>query len=103
MRYVIRSDDPAELTLCENDDRKSILQNIAVLLSTRCGTVPMYREFGLPMNFLDKPMSVAETLMAAEIKDALADFEPRATYIDLSLEANVEKPGEVIVILEVEI
>lgn len=86
MIHTISTNSPPQLTLCENDTLKSILQNVYLILATRINTVPMYREFGLPMAFIDKPVLAAETISAAEIRDALAEFEPRAKFVDVSYE-----------------
>ena len=84
MTYAVSSADEYALNLSEGNEIDSVLQNIAVLLNTRKGTVPMYREFGLPMEFIDKPLEVAETIAYAEITDALEQFEPRAELKNLS-------------------
>ena len=103
MVFTLRSDEKLDITLCENDTVNSVLQNIAVLLATRKGTVPMYREFGLDMNYIDKPIDVAKTIMASEISEAIEDFEPRATLLNIEIENSTEEPGKVAVILEVDI
>lgn len=100
MTYKVTSTDDYTLKLSENNEIDSILQNIAVLLNTRKGTVPMYREFGLPMNFIDKPMDVAETIAYSEITDALEIFEPRATLVGLSF---TKSTGGLGITVEVEI
>ncbi len=87
MIYTVTSTDPPQLTLDENDTLKSILQNVYLLLTTRKNTVPMYREFGIPMAFIDKPLLAAETIAAAEIREALATFEPRAELVDVTYES----------------
>ncbi len=86
MTYTVSSSDGYSLYLNQNDAVRSILQNIAVLLCTKKGTVPMYREFGLSMEFVDKPPEVAETLAFSEISEALEMFEPRAALDDLYFE-----------------
>ncbi len=101
MTFTVRTDTAPDYTLCEDDTTKSILQNISLILGTRKGTVPMYREFGLSMEFVDKPMDVAQTMMYAEIEEAFEEFEPRATLTDISFEANYK--GELVAVLEVEI
>lgn len=53
MTYKVSAVDVGTVKLNEQDTVSSVLQNIAILLSTRQGTVPLYREFGLPMRFLD--------------------------------------------------
>lgn len=103
MTYTIRSDDLLKVKLCENDTVQSVLQNISVIFSTRKGTVPMYREFGIDMEFLDKSAEVAKTLMASTIQEAIEEFEPRATVRKISFENGDSVLGKNVVILEVEI
>ncbi|MCG8639137.1 MAG: GPW/gp25 family protein [Desulfobacterales bacterium] len=57
--------------------KAEIVQNVAVILSTIKGTVPLDREFGISAGFLDKPMPVAQALMAGEIAAEVEKQEPR--------------------------
>ena len=99
--YKIRSDQAGDLTLCENDEVRSVIQNVHMILGTRCGTVPMYRDFGLPMEFIDSPAPVAENILAAEVSEALEKYEPRAKLKSVSAEFDVD--GKMYAVLEVEI
>jgi len=81
MKYTVRSDSAQSLNLCEENRINSILQSLYLLLTTRQGTVPMYRDFGLPMNFVDKPVTVVETLIASEIREAME----KSLIINLSI------------------
>lgn len=101
MTYKLNSADNYSLNFSVNDSDKSVLQNVSLLLNTKQGTVPMHREFGLPMEFVDKPQEIAETIAYAEISEALDRFEPRATLIDIYFEKN--KDGEMCNIVEVSI
>lgn len=89
MDIVIDQDEDYSANFRETDEISSIKQNIALLLNTKKGTIPMHRDFGLPMEFVDKPMNVAETIATLEISEALETFEPRATLKDLRF-----KPSE---------
>jgi len=53
-------------------------RRISLLLSTREGTVPLDREFGLNMDFLDSPSQTAKSLYAAEVTKKVARFIPEA-------------------------
>jgi len=103
MIYTVNPQDLSEIKLNENNEIASILQNIMIILSTCQHTVPLYREFGLPMEFTDKPIPVASTMMIAEIQEAISVFEPRATFVDISFETDESVPGKLIPIVEVEI
>lgn len=99
MDLIIDSGKNYSQELMEKDTPRSVVQNIALLLNTKKGTVPMYREYGLPMEFIDKPINVAETMAFAEITEALEKFEPRATL--KKMEFYKDKSGKTEIVLEV--
>lgn len=51
-------------------------RQLALLLSTRAGTMPLDREFGMNMDFLDMPPEVAKSLYTAEVTRKVAKFIP---------------------------
>ena len=57
LQFTFASDKLAEL------DRK-----LALLYSTREGTMPLDREFGINMDFVDMPPEVAKSLYVAEVR-----------------------------------
>jgi len=103
MSYKVSTRDLSKITLSQADRVSSILQNIAIILSTRQQSIPLYRSFGLPMQFIDKPIPVAKPLIIAEIQEAIAEFEPRATLVNVTFEEDESAPGRLIPTVEVEI
>ena len=106
MKYQVSAADRASLGALqfgEIDAVRSVLQNIAVILSTPKGTVPLYREFGLDWTMLDKPAPVARVLMVAEVREAIERWEPRATVTDISFSEDPARPGVLMPVVEVEI
>lgn len=101
MIYKISNKSEIQYTLCENRELESVLQNIALILRTKRGTVPMYRDFGLPMAFIGMPLPAAEAMAAQEIYDAIEAFEPRVKLNDISLTAT--ESGAMKIEVEVEI
>ena len=99
MEYEIIGDDQFNTVFAEENERKSIMQNIAMLCSTRKSTVPQHRDFGLPMEFIDKPADIAENIAAAEISEGIENFEPRAALKSVSFKSSSE--GKIIIQLEV--
>ena len=99
MSYMVSSKNLGSITLNESDTVRSVLQNIAIILSTRQLSVPLYRDFGLPMQFIDKPMAAARPLLIAEIRDAIAEYEPRATVLNVTFDDT--SPGKLEAIVEV--
>lgn len=103
MSIIIRSDEPMKLSLMENNEERSVAQNIALLISTKQGTCVGYREYGLPMRYLNKPFPVAETLIVSEIESAVEEFEPRATVLSVEILQDTDNLGKPIVKVEVEL
>ena len=101
MAYKVNSADNYSISLQQDNKVFSVLQNIALLLNTKRGTVPMYRDFGLPMEFVDKPIDVAENMAYVEISDALEEFEPRAKLEDVYFEKTAN--GKMSITVEVSI
>jgi len=91
--YVVSPDDTLTLRLGETDPVRQVLQNIAVLLATPKGSVPLYRDFGLDYSCLDKPTPVAETMLRSAVRTAILRWEPRANLIDVKIEEDALQPG----------
>lgn len=103
MSYLVSPQDAEKYSLFENDPVKSTLQNIAVILATPLGSVPLYRDFGLDQSFLDKPKPVAEVMMVVPVREAIERWEPRAEFVELTLLDDPSSPGKFIPVVEVEI
>lgn len=103
MSYVVRASDVQSISLSENDTFASVLQNVAIIIGTRQGTIPLYREFGLPMKYIDKPMDIAKTVMVSEIETYVPVFEPRARVAGVSFEVDESTPGRLIAAVEVDV
>lgn len=72
----------------ENQD--DILRCLNTLLMTPAGTVPLDRDFGIDNSLLGYSIDVAQSLLAVEIIDKVAKYEPRASVLELELEPNAE-------------
>ena len=103
MSYTISATDLGKLRFNETETISSVLQNIAIILSTPKGTVPLYRDFGLDWRHLDKPMPVAKVLMIAEVREAIERWEPRATVQKISFDIDPAQPGVLLPKVEVDI
>lgn len=67
-----------EIAFSAADTAEDVQRCIAVLLSTRAGSVAMDREFGLSWDFIDLPVEAAQAALTAEIVAKVAKYEPRA-------------------------
>ena len=79
LEYTFAGDYMAEL------DRQ-----LALLLSTREGTMPLDREFGLNMDFVDMPPEVAKSLYVAEITKKTAQFIPEVRVQEVAWGAGAQ-------------
>lgn len=101
MSYKVRPG--LSLTLNEKDPIKSILQNVSIILSTIKGTCPMFRQFGISGEVVDKPIPVAMVLMQSDIKEAVEEYEPRVEVLSIDFEAPADNPGQLIPTVTVEV
>ena len=83
MKYTVSARDNKRFRLGVADREQSILQNIALILATPKGSVPLYRDFGLSQEMLDRPREAAKPLLRAAVKEAIQDWEPRAAFVEL--------------------
>ncbi|WP_295759213.1 GPW/gp25 family protein [uncultured Oscillibacter sp.] len=103
MEYTVSATDLANIQLNEEDRVKEILRNVAVILATPKGSVPMYRSFGLDMSFLDKPMNLAKNMAVIPVREAIEEWEPRAEYKDINLFFDPSNPGKLAFTVQIEI
>ena len=67
---------------------EEILQNVATIISSRTGTMPMSRDIGLSWDWLGMPLSRAQPQIVADVANAIAELEPRATLEDVEAETD---------------
>ena len=87
MIYSVTLD--TKVNFAPQTEAEEIQQNIRTIISTRKGTVPLDRDFGLNYSWLDKPYLVARTLMMAEVIEAIQQYEPRANIRDVKFDNEV--------------
>ena len=76
-------------------------RQLAFLLSTRAGTVPLDREFGLDMDFVDRPPEVAKSLYTAEVTKKVAQYIPTVRVREITWSAVDGKLSPKVVITSV--
>ena len=103
MTYEVSEADLKTLRLDERDTVSSVLHNVALILATPKGSVPMYRDFGLDREFLDMPVPEAETRMIAPIREAVEQWEPRAMVKDVFFTRSRDGRGKLVAHVEIEI
>ena len=80
MQLVV-SGEPRPLVIAPESLAEEVAQNVAVILATPKGSVPLDRDFGLDFNLVDKPEPRAKALMAVEIVRQVGRYEPRARVL----------------------
>lgn len=86
MNYVVSLD--AEIDFSPSTEVIEILQNVRTILSTRKGSVPLNRDFGLSWSYVDMPTPVAQMQMRSEIMDAIEAYEPRAKVVSVEFNSS---------------
>lgn len=84
MTHTIKAFQPKSINLAPQTIEEEVLQNVAMIISTPQFSVPLDRGFGLAQQFLDKPHSVAQTMLVSEVLDALEKYEPRVEVKNVS-------------------
>lgn len=103
MSIQINASNLRNIRFSEPDMVRSVIQNIALILSTRRGSVPLQRDFGLDWSALDKPLPIAKSMLIAQIREAIETWEPRATFVKASFGTDLSSPATFITAVEVEI
>lgn len=63
---------------------REISRNVRTILTTPVGTCPLYREFGIDVTAVDRPMDVAMNLYSVAVMEAVEKFEPRVRVQDVT-------------------
>lgn len=103
MAYRVSAGEERKITLNETDERASILQNVAMILSTPKGSVPMYRDFGISIEAVDRPIQAAKALLRGQVKEAVEQYEPRVEVVGVSFEQDRSDPSRLVPTVEVKI
>ena len=101
--YKVSGKEKMPVQLGVEDKTAAILQAVKIILTTRKGTVPMYRDFGVNMDFLDMPIPGAEQRARMEIREAVEKWEPQVRVKDITFARDEANGGKLIPTVEVEI
>lgn len=103
MSYVVKATDLKSIKLNETDTVTSVLQNVAIMLNTWQGEVPLYRDFGIPPEIFHRPTNVAKTLLRSAIIECIEKYEPRATVKNITFEVIKNQPDRLNPVVELEV
>ncbi len=62
---------------------------LSMLYSTRAGSQPLDRNFGIDYSCLDKPLPVAQNLFTLEVVDKTREYETRAKVDNVTFDFGV--------------
>lgn len=102
MTYKITAGDLEKLLYAEENTVESVLQNVALILATRKGSIPQYREFGVDYSALDLPVPEAKMMLIAPIREAIEEWEPRVQVKGITYVTQPNSPQVLIPVVEVE-
>lgn len=104
MGYVVTNETSTlgNINLNPTTETEEVLQNVAMILSTPKFSTPLMRDFGLPMQFLDRRTEAAKSVMIGEVYDAVEKYEPRATIERIEVKES-DSSGRVITAVEVSV
>jgi hypothetical protein len=89
VKYTVDSQENFEINFAPSSVVDEVLQNIAMILSTVKGTVPLDRGFGISDRFVDRPVTAAQALIRADIYEAIERYESRAQIVDIIIDYNI--------------
>lgn len=76
-RLEIAGKDTGSLSFAPQTELEEIIQNVRTILTTRKGSVPLDREFGIDMSIVDKPSTSVQGLLTVEVMETVEKYEPR--------------------------
>jgi len=68
----------------------AVMQNVRTILTTRKGTQPLDRDFGISFDFLDSPSLLTRAKAEQEVFLALRKYEPRAVLKEIRWDADLK-------------
>lgn len=84
----------AAVSFAPETEAEEILQNVRMIVRTRLGSVPLFRDFGFSWQHLDKPVHIAQALVRAELIESIEKWEPRAKVERIEFDAKSQDPKE---------
>jgi len=68
---------------------QEVMQNVRTILTTRKGTQPLDRDFGISLDFLDSPVFETRAKAEQECFLALKKYEPRAVFKQIKWNSDI--------------
>lgn len=77
MILEIMAKDTNDFSWQPTTEAEEIIQNVRTILTTRRGSVPLDRAFGIDTALIDLPVTAIKGRLTTEIIEAVERFEPR--------------------------
>lgn len=90
MEFELTAGVIAGVDFAPQNTQREILQNCSTILSTSKFSVPLDRDFGVDVNYVDAPLLSAKAKAESEIFAALKKYEPRVTVKQITWSADTE-------------
>lgn len=92
MNVIVDTTLPAQVVIGATG-LTGLAQEIRTVLSTRKGSVPLDREFGLDWSYIDSTMQEARPRYVAEVARQVEKYVPRVKVVEVTFKA---RPGEIV-------
>ncbi|GAV21618.1 GPW/gp25 family protein [Carboxydothermus pertinax] len=80
-----------EIDFAPSSKIAEILQNVRTIISTPKYSVPLNREFGVTISWLDDPLPVAQARLMNEIITAVLEWEPRVSVTQVIFDGDPQE------------
>ncbi len=77
----IAATDPTHIAFAPRTPMEEIMQNVRTILTTRRGSVPLDRDFGMDVSVVDQPINRLQAILTTEIIETVERYEPRAEVV----------------------
>lgn len=93
--YILDFEEEKDYFLTPTTLAEEVLQNVRFIVKTRKGSVPLFRDFGVDWNFLDRPIAEARLMAIPDIISEIQTREPRAEIVDISYKGTNAEDGKI--------
>ncbi len=93
--YILDFEEEKDYSLTPTTLAEEVLQNVRFIVKTRKGSVPLFRDFGVDWNFLDRPIAEARLMAIPDIISEIQTREPRAEIVDISYKGTNAEDGKI--------
>lgn len=82
--YTIGAHTTERIPFTEYNTPRAIMKCVQNIMATRKGTVPLYMDLGTDHSYVDLPVQDAKIRMIAPLREAIEEWEPRVTVVQIS-------------------